>query len=433
MILRKTAGHRRNILLVFETRFSEARALLRGISKYVCTHGDWAVFLDDEAHAEKVPGALERKPWDGVISLHTTRRFAAECRRLKIPLVDLNDRSAIGGVHQIRPDNEAIGRLGAAHFIERGYRNFGFCGYGGQEWSVERRRGFVEVLERAGFPCDLHEPPVEPGSNMPDWERDLIPLTASWLRGRRLPLAVMVCHDVLGVHVIRACQHAGLSVPEEAAVLGAEDDGVRCELVHPPLSSVVTNRFVLGYAAGELLDKLMSGAKVTPAVVRIGPTRVEVRQSSDILAIEDKIVASALGYIRDNACSGITVADVAGHVAVSRSQMERKFRRYIGRSPQAEIRQVRIDKAKQLLLETDFPLKKIAELVGFDHTEYLSVFFKRGTSRSPGAYRRQIRIETDQRAPKPGLPAGLSPNNGSGKQSHFFEGRSHSPVSSELL
>lgn len=74
----------------------------------------------------------------------------------------------------------------------------------------------------------------------------------------------------------------------------------------------------------------------------------------------------------------------------SRSQLEKKFRRLLGRSPQAEIRRVQVAKIKQLLFETDFPMKKIAELTGFEHVEYMCVVFKRLTGESPGAFRRKV-------------------------------------------
>jgi LacI family transcriptional regulator len=232
---------------------------------------------------------------------------------------------------------------------------------------------------------------------------------------------------------MQACERVGLLVPEEVAVLGAEDDAIRCEFSHRPLSSVVTNRLISGFNAAELLDRLMSGERVAPVRIRTEPARVIARQSTDILAIEDRAVASALGYIRDNACMGISVANVLEHVAVSRSQLERKFRRYIGRSPKAEIREVRIARAKQLLSETAFPLRKIAGLVGFEHAEYLSVFFKRSTSQSPGAYRRHIWTRTGQRLLKPALPRIFAADPGSVRGGHSLEGASDASASGEWL
>lgn len=120
---------------------------------------------------------------------------------------------------------------------------------------------------------------------------------------------------------------------------------------------------------------------------RVEPLGVVTRHSTDVLAVEDRNVAAALSFIREQACRGITVDQVVQHAHASRSQMERKFRQHIGRSPQAEIRRVQLRKIRQLLLETDFPLKRIAELTGFEHMEYMCVLFKRMTGHSPGTYR----------------------------------------------
>ncbi|MEO5961542.1 MAG: helix-turn-helix transcriptional regulator, partial [Opitutaceae bacterium] len=82
--------------------------------------------------------------------------------------------------------------------------------------------------------------------------------------------------------------------------------------------------------------------------------------------------------------------EVVRRASASRSQLEKKFRRYLGRSPQAEIRRMQVSKIKQLLLETEFPLKKIAEFAGFEHVEYMCVVFKRITGHAPGRYRKKF-------------------------------------------
>ena len=51
---------------------------------------------------------------------------------------------------------------------------------------------------------------------------------------------------------------------------------------------------------------------------------------------------------------------------------------------------MQVAKIRQLLFETDFPLKKIAELTGFEHVEYMCVVYKRITGEAPGAYRRRL-------------------------------------------
>jgi LacI family transcriptional regulator len=207
------------------------------------------------------------------------------------------------------------------------------------------------------------------------------------------PAGVMACNDMRGQHVLDACQRVRLGVPEQVAVIGVDDDVLLCELCDPPLSSVVPNAERIGYEAAALLDRLMAGEKPPREEWRIEPLGVTTRQSSDVLAIDDPNVASAVRYIREHACRGATVPDVLQHVPLSRTILERRFRKYLGRSPQAEIRAVQLKRVQQLLAETDLRLERIAELAGFEHPEYMSVVFKRQTGQTPGEYRRQAQGE----------------------------------------
>jgi LacI family transcriptional regulator len=123
---------------------------------------------------------------------------------------------------------------------------------------------------------------------------------------------------------------------------------------------------------------------------------VESRQSTEILAIADPSMALALRYIREQSLHGCTVTDVARFSALSRSVLERRFQKYLRRSPQAEIRNVQIARVKQLLLETDHKLADIAALCGFKHPEYLNVMFKRVTGQNPGEYRETMTVRKTQ-------------------------------------
>lgn len=377
------------VLLIFHTRFEECTAMLKGIAHFERAHGPWAAFLDDEARAEHDPRWLRSKHWDGVISRHTTPAMVHHCSELKLPLIDLNDCPPFPGVPKIRPDNVGVGHLGAEHFLERGYTSFGFCGFKNNGWSCERRDGFVEAVRLAGHRTEVFD--VEyPGDLTPFWDAKQTTALAHWLRTLPKPVAVMACNDMRGIQIVAAAQSAGLLVPEDVAVLGANNDTYRCEMAYPPLSSVATNAYQSGHQAAELLAQLLDRAKLGPIDRRIEPLEVVTRHSTDVLAISDKNVAAALSYIRTHACRGLTVDEVLKHAFASRSQLEKKFRRFLGRSPQAEIRRVQVAKIRQLLFETDFPLKRIAELTGFEHVEYMCVVYKRLTGETPGSYRRRL-------------------------------------------
>ncbi len=380
---------RREVLLVFLMRLEESMAMLKGVAQYGRTHQSWSVFLDDEARAETDVQWVLSHGWDGVISRHTTPALVQACLDHRLPLVDLNDTPQFAGVAKIRPDNAAVGAIAAEYFLDRGYQHFAFCGFANDGWSRERGAGFAGAVRRGGAKCDILE--VEsPVEYTPAWNAGQVAAIAAWLRGLPRPVGVLGCHDARARQIIEAAREAGLLVPEEVAVLGVNNDVTRCELTSPPLSSVATNPVQAGYQAAGLLERLMNGETPGSGDVRIGPLGVVTRRSTDMLAIPDRHVAAALAFIREHACAGLSVKEVLPHAAVSRSQLEKKFRQYLGRSPQAEIRRIQVTRIRQLLIETDLPLKKIAELSGFEYMEYMCVVFRRLVGETPGAYRRRM-------------------------------------------
>lgn len=388
---------RPQVLLIFQTRFEECTSMLMGVAHFERNHQLWASFLDDEARTETDPRWLRSKKWDGVISRHTTPALVKACAELKLPLVDVNDTEAFPGVPKVRPDNVGFGHLGAEHFIDRSYQHFGFAGFSNNGWSRERRDGFLEALGLAGRTCDVFDVDY-PGDYTPFWDAQQIDALIAWLRRLPRPVAIMACNDLRAHQVISAAHAAGILVPEEVAVLGANNESIRCELACPPLSSVRPNAFQSGYKAAEVLATLMQKQDPDSFDIRVESIGIATRPSTDVLAINNRNVTIALTHIRQKACEGLTVNAVAKEAYISRSQLEKKFRRYLGRSPQAEIRRVQMAKIKQLLVETDYRLKKIADLSGFQHVEYMSVVFKRLIGESPGEYRKRLQLSRNSRS-----------------------------------
>jgi LacI family transcriptional regulator len=214
---------------------------------------------------------------------------------------------------------------------------------------------------------------------------------ARWLRGLPKPVGIMASYDIRGQQVLAACRGAGLAVPDEVAVIGVDNDALLCELASPPLSSVIPNAHRAGYEAAALLDQQMAGKRVAATAHLIAPLGIAARQSTDVLAVDDREVARAVQFIREHACEGINVADVLRAVPLSRRVLEQRFQNLLGRTPREEILQVRLSRVKQLLGETDLPLYLVAERTGFEHVEYLSVVFKRETGRTPSRWRSEAR------------------------------------------
>ena len=136
----------------------------------------------------------------------------------------------------------------------------------------------------------------------------------------------MACTDQLAFWLLDACRRAGVAVPEEVAVVGVENDETLCTLASPQLSSVAFEGEQMGYEAAALLDRMMAGEAKPSEPILVAPKGLVVRQSSDIMAIDDPQVAAAVRYIREHACHGINVADVVKHAGISRTLLERRMR-----------------------------------------------------------------------------------------------------------
>jgi len=377
---------RPNVALIVETSVIYGRQILQGISRYMRSVGGWSVFLDERELLAPPPDWLLDWDGDGVICRSTTPELAERLRNRGLPLVDMNDRFGPLGSPRISSDMYAIGRMAAEHLLERGFRNIAFCGFQGELWSEQRMAGAVQVIGGQGR---FHKPFETPFGGLRErrWqdERDCI---AEWLRELPRPLGVIACNDQRGHHVLEACRVLGVATPEEVAVVGVDNAETVCDLCDPPLSSVVPDAERVGYEAAALLDRLMAGSVRQFEDRLIAPKGVVTRQSTDVTAIADPAIARAVQFIRMQACAGIGVDDVLASIPISRSVLERGFRKHLGHSPHDEIRRARLKRVKQLLSETDWPLERVASAAGYKHPEYLIVQFKRVVGMTPNAWRR---------------------------------------------
>ena len=144
------------------------------------------------------------------------------------------------------------------------------------------------------------------------------------------------------------------------AVLGIDNDPILCNFTLPPLSSIALNTSKAGYQAAKLLDALMAGKKMGVQKIVVEATHVVTRQSTDIMAVEDSVIAQAVHFIRNNCKKQIQVRDVADAVFLSQSTLERRFSKILHKTVLKEIRRVRTEKFAQMLIETDMSIAKIA-------------------------------------------------------------------------
>lgn len=379
-----------HVVLLIETASIHARHILSGITRYLKAHRPWSLFFFEYGELSgSLPRWLLNWRGDGMICrFRLPPCLFQRLRELKMPMVNLNDFSSDPWLPLIRSDDEAIGRLAAEHLRQHCFRHFAFCGFTGLDWSQRRCMGFRNALNGGETFSRAYESAWSTRQSR-EWEGEQENIER-WLRSLPKPVGVLACNDGRGRQVVDACQRASLAVPDEVAVIGVDDDVLLCELCNPPLSSVVPDSERIGYEAAALLDRLMGGEGQPLRQWLIPPVGIAARQSTDVLTVDDAEFTAAVRYIREHACQGIRVQDVLKHVLVSRTLLERKFRKYLGHSPQAELRTVQLRRVQQLLSQTHLPLDRIAALAGYRYAEYMSVAFKRATGQTPGDYRHQV-------------------------------------------
>jgi LacI family transcriptional regulator len=378
---------RPSVALLIESSNAYARGLLRGISQYVREHESWSVFLPEYERGHEPPSWFGRWEGHGVIARIENDRIAQRIMALNVPVVDVSAARAVATIPWVETDDAAVARMGYEHLRERGYWQLGFCGDARFNWSNWRCQHFAALAQQDGRPCHVYQP-TEDMDKPVSWSREM-QLLRRWVRALPKPIGIMACYDFKAQQLLDACRNEDIAVPEEIAVIGVDNDELVCDLCDPRLCSVKLDPIRTGYTAAQLLDQLMAGEPSEATAHLIPPIGVETRQSSGIFAVEDKLVATALQYIRQHSREGITVDDVARAVNSSRRTLDSRFVESLGRTPHTEIVRVRIDRVKQLLVETDLSLNLIAERAGFSYVEYMSVAFKRTVGMSPGEFRQK--------------------------------------------
>jgi len=382
------------VALLIETSNAYARGLLRGIEAYVREHRAWSIYLVEHGRGDRPPNWLAGWAGDGIIARIENKTIARALEPLKVPIVDVSAACLLPRTPFVETDDEAIAKLAVAHFEERGFKTYAYSGDSRFSWSVGRGEHFSKIVRAKGYPCFEHQP--KPGLTPEDdaFVDDL----GVWLEKLPKPLAVFASYDIRGREVLDACRRRDIAVPEQVAVLGVDNDEMLCGLAPVPMSSIIPNTLRTGYEAGALLDRMMSGDKISGGAHLFPPLGVATRQSTDISAVDDPHVARAARFIRANACQGASVGDVVAAVPLARRLLEKRFRAMLGRTLREEITRVQIQRVKELLAGTDLSLAEIAGRTGFKHVEYLTVVFKRETGQPPSVYRQERNPQGQQRS-----------------------------------
>ncbi len=366
----------RHILVGVQTYAAYGRRIIDGILDYSDRRRVWEFSANREGGLPEVlPSRI-----DGAIAEIRTDEQYARAQSLGAPVVAITGVYRPGGLATVIADNPAVGQMGAGYLASLGFEHLAYFGAGDHFYIAQRREGFVDHCRELGVEPYIFHATAGAGG----LER--------WLTDLPKPVAVMGAEDWSAVAVANACRDLGIAVPEQVAILGVDDDEHLCRMANPPLSSIDHGARRIGFEGAALLEELMNGGPIPDSPVLVEPTNVVVRQSTDTLAISDPLVGRAVEFIRQNACTGIDVSNVVQQVRAARRTLEAAFRRTLGRTILQEINRVRVERAKDLLINTDMAMPDICERTGFSYPSRLSYVIKKDTGLSPRDFRRSKRV-----------------------------------------
>jgi LacI family transcriptional regulator len=380
--------HARRVALMLATDLASSRAILRGISSYVEAGGLQWYSRVGATRTDSLNALLAWKP-DGIIAKIYNSRTAQALTRLRLPLVNTTNIASVS-LPRVAVDDVAVGKVAAQHFLERGFHHFAYIGFTQQRSPQSRQTGYLDELKKNGFEaCCFTHIDLVPFRRGETWGA-IDPRFGKWLRTLPKPCGVFAYHDFLAWEVTQVCNTMGLQLPEEIALLGVDDDELFCRLAHPPISSIAYPAERIGFEAARVLDELMRGKRAPRRPILLPPTGVIVRESTDMVATADQDVAGAMRYIRDNLTTALSVRGILREVPISRRTLEQKFRNTLGRSPLAEIRRLRIERAQHYLAGTGLSIFEVSKRCGYSTPERFSAVFRQCTGIAPSQYRQRF-------------------------------------------
>jgi len=293
-------------------------------------------------------------------------------------------------------------------FFLRGLSNFLFYSES-DNWSYEARgKGFQNALARKDHECTWlrwHQSAAFRTDNE-QWKQRRKWLSAH-IKQAPKPVGVFAANDEHALHVLEACEAANIHVPEQVAIVGAENYLLAPDAMGTRFRAWIQTWKHSVIAGAALLDDLMDGKKSPARTPPSAGAGMIVRKSSDLLAVNHKGVANSLRFIWEHCHEMIGVEDLVGVAAMSRRGLHKAFMEHLGRTPGQELQRVRIERAKRLLRESGYKLEVLCHMCGYQSANSFCIAFKQATGMSPKQYRDQAQTLVESQ-PMNGQKAVLS-------------------------
>ena len=383
---------KKKILFLQYTNGESCRKLLKGAQRYANIRNRWE--FSAIANSKSVPSIKELlKFWKpngciadcgGIGRAFNPKDFGA------IPLVMLN-RSADetnDDIPSVFHNQRESAQLAIKEILRLSRGSLAFISWiKNTKWSLIRETEFVEAMRIHGYaPHSFHAWRLGKEETH-EVQKEL----RNFLRNMPIPSAVFAANDRMAREAIDAAHAIGLSVPDDIAVVGIDNNEMIALSGNPSLTTVEIDFEEAGFVAAELLDNVLSDPSAKHGKRFFGPLRLIRRGSTTIARRKDQVVEDAREYIRRHCTDGISSKDVASLFPCSRRMAEIRFRAATGHAIGEEILDARMDLVKGYLSSSTINIDAIANLSGWKSSAILRQYFKRKTGLTLSAWRKSQR------------------------------------------
>lgn len=387
----------KRIAVLIGTSTGWGRNIITGINEYATICGNWMLYIDPVG-VDEVTSLPKGWKGDGIIARISNEALLASIRHSRLPCVNVSGLDIKGASRypRVTTDHKISARTAFEHLYGNGFRSLGYFGL---ERSVPVLRSHKDEFERhvrkAKCVCSVYAAP-EGHPTEPDWNLKL-EAVSDWLKTLPRPCGIVTWSAIGAYWVIHAAEYAGLSVPNEIAVLNTSEDDFLCQTFHVPVSSLNSPQREIGLEAAKLLARMMEGKTFPKETVEALPPRgVITRQSTDTYAISDELVVKVLCHIREHAVQGgkhCNIDVVANVVGCCRRKLEIRFMECVGHSIHDEVIRVRMERACKLLVDTTLPINEVAERSGYATFEHFATYFKKRYGKTPRVFRSERSLD----------------------------------------
>ena len=367
------------------------RAYLSGAFSYISENRkDWTIEVFDSselvndqlARPDGPDGAIIMTP-HAHLTLDTIQKSGVPAVIVDFPPQDFTKKGT--QISFVRLNDEAIGVAAAEHLLSRSRFNAYACFIDEPQFKYPhiREAGFRKRLASAGaFVKTL----TLPATNTNPRE-----LKAFHLMLDRLPrpLGVFAVRDRAAPRIYDYCREFNISIPDEIAIVGVDNDEIFCNTQPVQLSSILPDHRQIGYLAAKELNRLLRENDGRELIYGKSVKEVILRASTRIVPPAAKMISDMLSYIDDNASGALRVLDVAKAVGVSRRLADLRFRQSRGETILEAINRSRIGKIKKLLFANNRPIAEIASACQFSSPAALTRFFRKQTGLTPCDWRQR--------------------------------------------